>query len=347
MSNLNNFKPFQTIVGYNLLDELKNFISSKTCIVTMEDLWEIFKSNLNTNVDVYFVKSLEEKELENEISKFKKYDTIVGLGGGQALDIAKYFAWKCNLKLFQFPTSLSVDAVFGHRSGIRRNNIVNYIGWAVPECVFIDYNIIQSAPEIYNYSGIGDVLCFYTGVLDWKYATRQNKCEEKWQYDEELASKSLSYVDELLENATDVKLLNKKGIDTIVSAHQWGGNSFFSSGWNPRHIEGIEHFFFYNLELHTKKKFIHGQPVCLGFILGCLLHDDYNEKFKNFFKQLNFDIRPEAMNLTWEEVKTSLKSLKKFITQNNLWYGIGNNFEYSDSIFNKLVESVNNIYEKK
>ena len=60
---------------------------------------------------------------------------------------------------------------------------------------------------IFNHSGIGDILCFYTGVLDWKYANKINKCESKWQYDEQLALKSLSYVDELLENADDVKKL--------------------------------------------------------------------------------------------------------------------------------------------
>ena len=345
MNTLNNFKPFQTIVGYNLLEEINNFISKKTCIVTMKDLWEKFESNFHDLSDVYYVSTLEEVELEKQISDFKNYDTIIGLGGGQALDIAKYFSWKCNIKLFQFPTSLSVDAVFGHRSGIRRNNIVHYIGWAIPECVFIDYGIIQKAPVIFNHSGIGDILCFYTGVLDWKYANKINKCESKWQYDEQLALKSLSYVDELLENADDIKKLNKKGIDTIVKAHQWGGNSFFSSGWNPRHIEGIEHFFFYNLELLTKMKFVHGQPVCLGFILGCMLHNAYQTKFINFFKNMQFDIRPEAMKITWEDIDNSLKSLNNFVIENKLWYGIGNDFEYSKDIFLKLKENVENIYK--
>ena len=161
MSNLNNFKPFHTIAGYKLLDELKNFVSSKTCIVTMEDLWEIFKSNLNTNVDVYFVKSLEEIKLEEEISKFEKYDTIVGLGGGQALDIAKYFSWKCNLKLFQFPTSLSVDAVFGHRFA-RGGNVVDYptiklllnrlTNWIICLLFAIRYSDVTNAFKLYRRS---------------------------------------------------------------------------------------------------------------------------------------------------------------------------------------------------
>ena len=123
--------------------------------------------------------------------------------------------------------------------------------------------------------------------------------------------------------------MNEEGINAIISAHQWGGNSFFSSGWNPRHIEGIEHFFFYNLEYITNKKFIHGQPVCLGFILGCLLHDKLEDKFIKFFKSIDFNFTPEAMNINWNDVDKTLSSLKEYVEKNKLWYGIANDFEYT------------------
>ena len=343
-NTINKFNPFQTVSGFNQIDELVNFISDKTCVITMEDIWELYKDRFPKNVDVYLVNSLEEESLDKEINKFKNYTMLIGFGGGQAIDIAKYFSWKNETKLFQFPTSVSVDAVFGHRSGIRRNGIVNYVGWAIPECVFIDYEIIGSAPKIYNYSGIGDVLCFYTGVLDWQHANKKNKCEKKWPYNENLSSKSLSYVDDLLLNKNNIRDLNHKGIDTIIKAHQWGGNSFFSSGWNPRHIEGIEHFFFYNLEFITKQKFIHGQPVCLGFILGCLMHNKYEARFENFFKDIDFDIRPEAMNITWENVMETLMTLNEFILSNKLWYGVGSEKFNVNEIFNNLKETVNKIY---
>tara|TARA_B100001287_G_scaffold152637_1_gene128471 strand:+ start:1669 stop:2706 length:1038 start_codon:yes stop_codon:yes gene_type:complete len=343
-STINNFNPFQTVSGFNQIDELVNFISDKTCVITMEDIWELYKDRFPKHIDVYFVNSLEEVNLDKEINKFKNYTMLIGFGGGQAIDIAKYFSWKNDTKLFQFPTSVSVDAVFGHRSGIRRNGIVNYVGWAIPECVFIDYEIICSAPKIYNYSGIGDVLCFYTGVLDWQYANEKNKCEKKWPYNKNLSAISLSYVDDLLLNKNNIRDLNNKGVDTIIKAHQWGGNSFFSSGWNPRHIEGIEHFFFYNLEFITKQKFIHGQPVCLGFILGCLMHNKYDEKFAKFFKDMDFDIRPEAMNITWESVMETLLTLNEFILSNKLWYGIGSDKFDVNETFNNLKESVNKIY---
>ena len=341
--SINKFNPFQTIAGFNQIEELKNFVVSETCIVTMKDIWDLYSNRFPKNIDVYFVHSLEEKTLNKEIDKFNNYKMVIGFGGGQALDIAKFFSWKCKLTLFQFPTSLSVDAVFGHRSGIRRNGNVHYLGWAVPESVFIDYEIIQSAPKLFNYSGIGDVLCFFTGVLDWQYADKKNKCEQKWQYNSELADKSLTYVDDLIANAKNIKTMNENGINTIVRAHQWGGNSFFSSGWNPRHIEGIEHFFFYNLEFLTNKKFIHGQPVCLGFILGCLMHNKLEKRFVDFFENLDFNFSPMAMNLSWDDVTNTLKTLRSYIQKNNLWYGIGSDFEYSSEILIQLKDVINRL----
>ena len=340
---INNFKPFDTIAGINQIEEIENYILPDTIIITMDDIWSLYKKRFPKNIDVYFVNTLEEKELEREVSKFKNYKMIIGFGGGQALDIAKYFSWKCNLKLFQFPTSISVDAVFGHRSGIRRGGNVNYIGWAIPECVFLDYEIIQSAPKIYNYSGIGDVLCFYTGVLDWQYANKQNKCEGKWSYKSELANKSLGYVEDLLLNVENIKEMNEEGINVIINAHQWGGNSFFSSGWNPRHIEGIEHFFFYNLEYITNKKFIHGQPVCLGFILGCLLHGKLEEKFIKFFKSINFNFTPEAMGIDWNDVEKTLSTLKEYVEKNKLWYGIANDFKYTQKTLETFKDIINDL----
>ena len=345
MHNINLFNPFQTISGFNQTKELDNFIVPDTCIVTMDDIWKLYKNRFPKNIDVYFVNTLEETELEKEVSKFINYKMIIGFGGGQALDIAKYFSWKCNLKLFQFPTSISVDAVFGHRSGIRRDGNVNYIGWAIPECVFLDYEIIQSAPKIYNYSGIGDVLCFYTGVLDWQYANKQNKCEEKWSYKSELANKSLGYVEDLLLNAENIKEMNEEGINAIIRAHQWGGNSFFSSGWNPRHIEGIEHFFFYNLEYITNKKFIHGQPVCLGFVLGCLLHDKLEDKFINFFKSIDFNFTPDSMNINWNDVDKTLSTLRDYVEKNKLWYGIANEFKYTQKTLDIFKDIITDLHK--
>jgi glycerol dehydrogenase-like iron-containing ADH family enzyme len=138
------------------------------------------------------------------------------------------------------------------------NGVVRYIDWAVPEAVYIDYDVIRAAPPQLNYSGIGDILCFHTGVLDWRYAATVGKCEAKWPYDEATARASLDKVENIILYADKIQLTDK-GIEVLIDELRWG-TSFHGNGWNPRHIEGTDHFFFYSLEYETGKKFLHGQP---------------------------------------------------------------------------------------
>ncbi len=49
--------------------------------------------------------------------------TVVGIGGGQAVDVAKYFAWRSGANLFQMPTALTVDAAWGHQAVVRRDGV--------------------------------------------------------------------------------------------------------------------------------------------------------------------------------------------------------------------------------
>ena len=148
--------PFDTVYGRNLLAEVPNFAHRPTLIVTMQDLWPKLSSSLPSDQSVYFVQSMDEKTLNEDLKQLSPFSCVIGLGGGQALDTAKYFSWRRRRPLFQFPSSLSVDAVFGHRSALRYAGIIRYIGWSVPETVFIDYDVIRSAPSFINHAGIGE-----------------------------------------------------------------------------------------------------------------------------------------------------------------------------------------------
>ena len=168
---------FTTIFGRNLLAEVPGFVLPPILVVTMEDLWPLFEDRLPDDVHVHLVRSMERSALESELVNLGGIASILGLGGGQAIDAAKYFAWRSNKPLIQFPTSLSVDAVFGHRAGVRENSLVRYIGFAVPQSVYIDLDIIEAAPSALNIGGVGDVFCFITGVMDWRYADRRESAK--------------------------------------------------------------------------------------------------------------------------------------------------------------------------
>ena len=261
---------FPTVMGRGLFGEFKNFVNPPFLIVTMPDLWPLFKHEFEgADYRVYFTSSIEQVDLERDVAALTDIRSVIGLGGGQALDVAKYFAWRRKLTLFQAPTALSVNAVYSHRSGVRENNKVMYRGYAVPECVFIDYDVLRAAPRALNWSGIGDILCFHTGILDWQYARDKGKAEAKWPYNQALVDQSQSKVKAILDNIDGIRNMTDTGIDALVDGLKWG-TSFQGSGWCPRHIEGTDHFLFYTLEKQTGQKFLHGQPVGLGIIVGSL-----------------------------------------------------------------------------
>ncbi len=335
---------FPTVFGRNLVAELNDFVHRPFLVVTMADLWPVFEPLLDPgHCRPYLVESIEEQDLLRDLAELPSCEAIVGLGGGQALDVAKYFAWKRRLPLFQVPTALSVNAVFGQRSGVRSEGRVRYLGWAVPESVFIDYDVLRAAPRHLNYSGIGDILCFHTGVLDWKYASETGKCEAKWPYDAALAAQSLEKVEAVLRRQEAIRDLTDEGIRVLVDGLQWG-TTYHGAGWMPRHIEGIDHFVFYALERQTGKKFLHGQPVCLGVYVGSLMHACRAQEMLSAVAGIGLDIRPEAMGLTWAQVSEALLGLKSFVGEAGLWHSIAHDVEITPDLVDEIRDGIASAY---
>lgn len=337
---------FTTIFGRNLLAEIAGFVLPKILAVTMDDLWPLFRSRLPDDVQVYRVRSMERDVLEADLAQLADIASIVGLGGGQAIDAAKYFAWRSGKPLYQFPTCLSVDAVFGHRAGVRENSVVKYVGWAIPQSIYIDLDVIEAAPRALNVGGVGDIFCFITGVMDWRFASERGKCEARWPYDESLAQISLSKAEATLSARDDIRNLTPMGIRTIVDGLRWGGASYHGAGWNPRHIEGIEHFIFYALEAQTGRKFLHGQAVCLGLILGAMMHNQRANELLEAVSYLGVDIRPSAMGLDWDDVIKAMYGLKPFVERERLPYGIAHEFAMTDHFLTGARDQIEGAFQQ-
>ena len=340
-----NSKTFSTIYGRNLLYELNIILPQDALIVTMKDLWDRFENYFTKNVQVHFVKNLNIETLENDYDKFKNFNAVVGIGGGQAVDAAKFFSWKSNAKLFQVPTSMSVNAAFGHRFAARIDGNINYIGWTTPEAVYVDFDIIKNAPKLFNRSGICEIMCYHTAHLDWKYADKVGKCEKKWAYDQQAVNEAKSVLDYMLEGIDDIKEVNDNGIIRLMNANSWGGPAFHNFGWNPRPIEGTDHFVFYSLEYHTKKSYIHGQPVNMGVYVGSLLHNSKAEDMLDYIIRAGVDIRPESMGITWEDMANALIKMKEYINRIGLWHSIAHDKSIDENFIADLKLSIDKKYE--
>jgi glycerol-1-phosphate dehydrogenase [NAD(P)+] len=345
-TNADHGRPFPTVFGRGLVDELPNFAHPPYLVVTMADLWPMFEASLGGPglAGVHLVDTLELEGLDASADTVPRAASVIGLGGGQAIDVAKFFAWRHRLPLFQVPTALTVNAPWGHRAGLRSGQHVRYLGWAVPEAVYVDFDVVQAAPPALNRSGVGDVLCYHTAHHDWRLANELDKCEVRWPYDERLVAAARQRLESVLDHLDDIRDVTEEGIRTLALAHRWGGATYHDSGWNPRHIEGVDHFLFYNLERITGRHFIHGQPVGLGIYVGSLWQDNRADEMLAALHRAGVDIRPEAMGITWGDVAEAVRTLPGYVREAGLWFTVVDAVAVDDSLAERARAGIEATY---
>ena len=123
---------------------------------------------------VVLVEGLDRSYLEGLVRDLPA-GPILGLGGGSAMDAAKWVHWRRGVPLWQVPSLPSVDAAFTHMVAVRDETGVHYSADAIPEMVFVDFDLMREAPAHLLRGGIGDVLSCHTaagtGSTPWPAAT--------------------------------------------------------------------------------------------------------------------------------------------------------------------------------
>lgn len=314
---------FTTIYGRRLVSELPSYVHRPYLVVTMADLWPRFEDEFDDGlVGPLLVTTLERRDLDRIVGDLPRFAAVIGLGGGQALDVAKYAAWAHQKPLFQVPTVMSVNAAWAHRAAVRTNGVVRYVAWAIPEAVYVDFDVIRSAPADLNRSGVGDILCYHTAHWDWAMARDLGKLEPQWPYDERLVAEADVALQRVIDHADDIREVTDSGIWALAESLRWGGPAFHNAGWNPRHIEGAEHFLFYALEYLTRRPFTHGQIVALGVLLMSELQGNRPEWIKEVIDRIGVPYRPEQMGITWDQVADALRILPQHVERAGLWYTV-------------------------
>jgi|TARA_X000000368_G_scaffold418335_1_gene417639 glycerol-1-phosphate dehydrogenase [NAD(P)+] len=300
----------------NIGKEIGKFVVS-----TMEIPWSIIKNELGKSPEKLInVTSVELSWIEKQIEDLPDFDTIVGIGGGMAIDVAKYISWKLNKRLVSIPTILSVDAFTTPAAGVRNNHDVEYLGTATPNPLIIDYNILRTAPKELNIAGVGDLFSIHTASFDWTYANSKGKSE--YPFSDKAIEGGEKILEFIYNNIGSIRENNNNGLRAIVEAYI-SLNTICLPLDHFRIEEGSEHYLFYELEERLKRPFIHGNIIGLGIYLLSRLQNNDPKFITQMMNDSGLVYHPYSMNIDKKDLVDSLLNLKKFVgSKEKLWFTV-------------------------
>lgn len=280
------------------------------------------------NMDADHLATLIEGEPDSEV--------VVGLGGGSAMDTAKYVAWRTGKRLVQIPSITSVDAAFTDAIGVRVDRKVKYVGRIVPERVVLDVDLVRSAPVRLNRSGIGDVLSCHTGLWDWRLAVERG---EGVTWDEDAAALGRALLAELEMAIADVHAVSADGVRFLASAYQRIGAEC-ARLHHSRFEEGSEHFLGYAYEHLTNAHPMHGELIAMCVVAMSALQGNDPDWARDLVVKSGVAAHPADVGMSREEFVGSLRALPGYVRREGLDFSIVDVVTIDDAAIDRLWQSV-------
>jgi glycerol-1-phosphate dehydrogenase [NAD(P)+] len=253
------------------------------------------------------IRETDREILDGHASEAKGVKYIVGLGGGRAIDSAKYVAWKTGAKFVSIPSVIGADAYMTPVAAVRTEGIVSYLGPKFADAIVIDTELIRTAPPRLNRAGMGDIYSTKISLMDWRYA----RDTDNDAYDPAVAKNAQDVLDQLQASTEEIYNVTDKGLKSMVRMHiqlnalQW---PYIAKGrtW-PQ--EGIEHVFFYSLEKITEKTYSHGEVLGTGCVLGAHIHGaDVNEIIRDL-DSFGLQFRPKDYGLSYPDFESAIHNM--------------------------------------
>src|SRR5579872_2088008 len=289
-------------VSYEKLDAFFDGMEGEYAVFTVDPPWSRISLRKKPK-QVFMIHETDREILDQHVSEVKGLDCIVGLGGGRAIDSAKYVAWKAGCKFVSIPTVISADAYMTPVAAVRTDGIVSYLGPKFADAIVIDSDVIRTAPPSLNRAGMGDIYSTKISLMDWRYA-RDTDGDE---YDPAVAEQAQGVLDRLRASTSEIYNVTDAGIKSMVQMHirlnslQW---PYIAKGrtW-PQ--EGIEHVFFYSLEKISGKTYPHGEVLGTGCVLGAYIHGANVDGIISELDSFGLRFRPKDIGISFSEFESA------------------------------------------
>jgi glycerol-1-phosphate dehydrogenase [NAD(P)+] len=209
----------------------------------------------------------------------KGVTALVGVGGGKALDVAKYIGFLSRLPYYAVPTSLSNDGFCSPQSSLTVRGKRRSLSAALPFGVVVDTAVCRDAPPVLTLSGVGDLVAKFTAVRDWKLA-----CEAVGEPVDDFAA-LLS--DGSIHSYLSHPALDLEGIQLLATSLMLNGIAMEVCG-SSRPASGSEHLISHALDGTSSRPRLHGLQVGVATYLVSILQGENTQRIATLFDATGF-----------------------------------------------------------
>lgn len=265
----------------------------------------------------------------------QQVEVIYGVGGGLVCDVAKYIGWRRKLPVTLIPTALSVDGFFTPIVAVREDGSVNYADTGPAARVFVDWEIIRSAPPDIRGTGIVEILSIVTGLLDWRLAAERGRNLPAHRFQPWAAAIAATIAQQAFKIAKGVGAGRVESLQELLDLICMEVQLTNQLG-HTRPQEGAEQYFAYAIEPKVTRGgrgIPYSDLVGPGILIAAALHGQdvapIRETISNAGARLG-QLRPD-------DILSTLRTLPQFVKDHNLPYSILNEIDpYSDKVTNIL-----------
>lgn len=226
--------------------------------------------------------------------------TLMAVGGGKVIDLAKYVSNKLNIRLVAVPTLLSSDAVATGFSVLRDGKKNMAIRTRTPDLIIGDYEVLRHQPKRFVAAGAGDMLSKISALYDWRLGF--------WlgneAYNDFAMNVAKSTTDLLEKRILDVSKMNYIGIETLFLAEVTDGYLMELSG-TTRVAAGSEHLFAFAME-NLGGEGLHGEYCAIGTIMMSYLQSRQDHDVKGYLQAVGTPTSAEEVGAKPSEIVKAL-----------------------------------------
>ncbi|MGW1885035.1 iron-containing alcohol dehydrogenase family protein [Streptomyces sp. NPDC001970] len=229
--------------------------------------------------------------------KGKRYDAVVGLGGGKIIDVAKYAAARVGLPMVAVATNLAHDGLCSPISILDNDNGRGSYGVPSPIAMVIDLDVVRDAPVRFVRSGIGDAISNISAIADWELAHR-------------ITGEPVDGLAAAMARTAGEAVLRHPGgvgddefLTVLAEALVLSGIAMSISG-DSRPSSGACHEISHAFDLlHPKRAASHGEQVGLGAAFAMHLRGAHEESglFAEVLRNHGLPVLPEEIGFSVEE----------------------------------------------